>query len=134
MDRAEAVTMIARSVHETIRAYQIALGETEAPAWSESGWMQNSSREAVEFALDNPTSEAMHEGWVASKERQGWTYGPIKDEAKKTHPSLVPFAELSSAEKAKDALFVALVQALAPLIALSPARGAEVKVGSAQRR
>jgi hypothetical protein len=118
MDREAALEMLARSVHEAIRAYQASLGEPEAPGWRDAGWMQGSSREAVEFALGNPTPGAQHEAWVRSKQRDGWVYGAVKDEAKKTHPSLVPFAELSDSERSKDALLIAVVQALAPIVGL----------------
>jgi hypothetical protein len=120
MDRAVAVNTIARSVHEAMRAYQTALREPVAPPWDDAGWMQDSSREAVELALGNPTPGAQHAAWVRSKERDGWVYGPKKDEAAKTHPSLRPFEELPETERTKDALLIGIVQALAPLFAVAP--------------
>jgi hypothetical protein len=36
------------------------------------------------------------------------------DEGTKTHPCLVPFADLPEDQQRKDALFIAIVQALAP--------------------
>jgi hypothetical protein len=119
LQRDTIIDTIARSVHETMRAYQKALAEPIAPPWDESGWMQQSSREAVEFALGNPTPGAQHEEWVRSKQRDGWVYGPVKDEGAKTHPSLRPFEELSKSERTKDALLIAVVQALAPVLGLS---------------
>ncbi len=119
MDRDVAVTAIARTVHEAIRAYQAALDEPVVPPWDDSGWMQDSSREAVEFALGNPTPGAQHEAWVRSKQRDGWVYGEKKDEAAKTHPSLRPFDELPETERTKDALLIGVVQALAPLLGVS---------------
>ena len=41
-------------------------------------------------------------------------HGPVKDEAAKTHPDLVPFDQLPEHEKQKDRLFMAIVRALAP--------------------
>jgi RyR domain len=119
MNREVALEMVARTVHEAMRAHQGALGEPEAPPWKDSGWMQASSREAVEFALGNPTPGAQHEAWMQSKQRDGWVRGPVKDEAQKTHPSLVPFEELSDSEQSKDALLIAVVQAVAPIVGLS---------------
>lgn len=119
MDRAIALNLIARAVHEAMRAYQAALGESVVPAWDEAGWMQEASREAVEFALREPTPGAQHEAWLLAKQRAGWVYGPVKDEAAKTHPSLRPFDELSESEQRKDALLIELVQALAPLFGVS---------------
>jgi hypothetical protein len=123
MDREEAVTVIARAVHETIRASQAALGEKEAPSWPEAGWMQASSREAVEFALGNSTPGAQHEAWMAEKRRGGWSYGSEKSEAKKTHPSMVPFGELPESERQKDEVLIAVVKALAPVLGVERRRG-----------
>ena len=41
----------------------------------------------------------------------------MKDEGAKTHPCLVPFAELPEGQQLKDALLVAIIQTLAPLSA-----------------
>lgn len=119
MDRDVAVNTIARVVHEAVRAYQSALGEPIVPPWDDAGWMQDSSREAVEFALRNPTPGAQHEAWVQAKKRDGWVHGPVKDEREKTHPSLRPFEELSETERTKDALIIAIVAGMAPLLGLS---------------
>lgn len=43
-----------------------------------------------------------HERWVEEKLREGWRYGPKRDDTKKIHPSLVPWSELSQEEKDKD--------------------------------
>jgi hypothetical protein len=118
MDRDAKLTIVARAVHETIRAYQQALGEAAAPVWDESATMQGSTREAVEFALTNPTPGAQHEAWCIARRRAGWHHGPTKDAAQKTHPSLVPFDELSETEQRKDMLLIAIVQALAPPLGL----------------
>ena len=116
MDRSRAITAIARAVHESIRAYQVALGEQASPPWEQAGEMQQWSRDAVEFALSHPTPGAQHEEWISAKRRDGWTCGPTKDAAKKTHPSLVPFDQLPESEKNKDAILVAVVQALAGVL------------------
>jgi hypothetical protein len=49
-------------------------------------------------------AEAEHERWSDSKRSQGYTYAPGKkrDEAPKTHPSLLPWSDLSETEKDKD--------------------------------
>lgn len=68
----------------------------------------------VEFLLSNPDAghTASHDIWCKSMQDKGWKYGPVKDETLKTNPSLVPYEELSPLQKAKDALFVAIVRAL----------------------
>lgn len=44
----------------------------------------------------------VHEVWSAGRIREGWTYGPVRDDAKKTHPCLVPYEELPESEKDYD--------------------------------
>lgn len=47
-------------------------------------------------------AEKVHETWAAGRLAEGWTYGPRRDDLLKTHPSLVPYAELADSEKAYD--------------------------------
>jgi hypothetical protein len=57
-----------------------------------------------------PTPEAAHEDWCREYARMGWRWGPVRDPAAKTHPDLVPYAELSPAEREKDEIFLELVR------------------------
>ena len=54
----------------------------------------------------DPLAELMaknvHEVWAAGRMAEGWTYGEIRDDAKKTHPCLVPYEELPESEKEYD--------------------------------
>ena len=43
-----------------------------------------------------------HERWMQEKLSDGWTYGPVRDDGKKIHPSILPFDQLSESEKEKD--------------------------------
>ena len=52
--------------------------------------------------LAEELSENTHEVWAQGKMEEGWTYGEKLDTAKKTHPSLVPYCELSEAQKDYD--------------------------------
>ena len=45
---------------------------------------------------------AAHEVWMKGKLRDGWTYGPVTDKAKKTHNCLVAYAQLSEGDKESD--------------------------------
>ena len=47
-------------------------------------------------------AEHVHDLWAEARLADGWTYGLRRDDDKKTHPGLVPYAELTEAEKAYD--------------------------------
>jgi hypothetical protein len=117
---------IARVCHEANRGWQAASplpGIPVAPAWDEFPPDQQAGVIAgVEKALQGYTPEQMHESWVADKLAQGWTYGPTKDAEAKTHPSLRAYDDLSDDDRAKDALFLGIVNALRPLYGEDPTR------------
>jgi hypothetical protein len=43
-----------------------------------------------------------HENWARQRMDDGWKYGPKRDDARKEHPSLVPYESLSESEKEYD--------------------------------
>ncbi len=47
-----------------------------------------------------------HEKWSQKRLEDGWTYGPERNDKLKTHPSLVPYEELSESEKSYDRALV----------------------------
>lgn len=53
--------------------------------------------ELVELMAKN-----VHEVWAKSRIEQGWTYGPVRDDAKRNNPCLVPYEELPEIEKDYD--------------------------------
>lgn len=67
----------------------------------------------VRAALEGATPEQMHETWMRAREAQGWTHGPRKDSRLKTHPALVPYADLPEHQRVKDRVFAAIVRAMA---------------------
>jgi RyR domain len=52
--------------------------------------------------LTERLAENAHEVWAQRRMADGWRYGPRRDEAKKEHPSLVPYKDLPEAEKEYD--------------------------------
>jgi hypothetical protein len=64
-----------------------------------------------------PSPEEAHRSWCREYERMGWRYGPQRDPVAKTHPDLVPYAELAPAERDKDEIFLELVRFAARWIA-----------------
>ncbi len=63
-----------------------------------------------------------HEVWAKSREAEGWSYGPARDDVKKQHPGLVPYEQLSESEKEIDRATV--IQALKAAMA----SGVELRV------
>lgn len=52
--------------------------------------------------LKEKIAENVHEVWAAGRVVEGWTYGPVRDDAAKTTPCLVPYCELPDSEKEYD--------------------------------
>lgn len=44
----------------------------------------------------------VHEVWAQNRINDGWTYGPVRDDARKQHPCLIPYEELPEREKDYD--------------------------------
>ena len=70
----------------------------------------------VTLHLNNLEIETMamveHIRWSWEKRLSGWTFGNNRDLKMKTHPSLIPYTELSEPEKEKDRQLVKLIPAL----------------------
>lgn len=52
--------------------------------------------------LQEAIAENAHEVWAADRMKEGWTYGPVRDDAKKKHPDLIPYSSLPDSEKEYD--------------------------------
>ncbi|MBF0169765.1 MAG: hypothetical protein HQK87_01525 [Nitrospinae bacterium] len=74
----------------------------------------------------------LHATWVERRRGEGWTWGPQRSDAKKTHPDLVPFKKLAVGEQdlnrivAEEALRMALSlgAVVGDPVASAPSRGA----------
>lgn len=107
-----------RAAHEANRAYCIAIGDASQPSWDDAPeWQKTSARNGVVGALAGATPEQSHQAWYDEKFATGWSWGEHKDPERKLHPCMVPYADLPPDQRAKDALFLAVVRAVAtPLI------------------
>ena len=105
----------AELAHEANRAYCIEIGDFSQKSWEEApDWQKASAKYGVDFVHNNPTAGfgAQHESWLAQKVADGWVYGEVKDEEKKTHPCCVPYEELPEEQKVKDMIFRSVVNAV----------------------
>lgn len=115
----ERIELIAECCHEVNRAYCEALGDGSQLPWRYApDWQRASARDGVRFVLLGghgggdpiPGPEASHEYWMVRKLADGWRYGEVKDPEAKTHPCLVPYAELPPEQRAKDSIFLAVAR------------------------
>ena len=52
--------------------------------------------------LTEKIAENVHEVWAEGRMQEGWTYGIVRDDAKKETPCLVPYNDLPESEKEYD--------------------------------
>ncbi len=108
---------IARVAHEVNRAYCTALGDDSQVPWDKAPeWQRETCVNGVEFHLTNDkTPEESHQSWMDEKVAEGWVFGEVKDAEKKTHPCIVPYADLPLEQKIKDYLFSAVVATISKM-------------------
>jgi len=109
---------IARVAHEANRAWCEANGDMSQSSWDYApDWQQESAVNGVKFHIMNPDAgdSASHDNWMAEKIAAGWVYGYEKDPeaTPPTHPCIVPFDQLPKVQQIKDAIFRAIVHAVA---------------------
>ena len=54
--------------------------------------------------------EELHGSWMQAYYDMGWVFGEKYSRENKTHPDLVPYAQLGQLEQDKDAVFIALCE------------------------
>lgn len=52
--------------------------------------------------LQEAIAENAHEVWAAARKADGWTYGPVRNDALKQHPDMLPYSALPDSEKEYD--------------------------------
>lgn len=109
----ELCNYIAQAAHEVNRVWcEINNDKTKLPWGQSQGHLRAGTRAGVRCLLeklnenDLPDAAHQHMEWVEERTDQGWVYGYTYDPSKKIHPNLVPFADLTVAERCKDNLFL----------------------------
>ena len=109
------VFAIAQVAHEANKAFCESIGDFSqdhfkfAPQWQRDSVM-NGVLAIRDGLVARP--EDSHENWVDEKVAEGWTFGEVKDLAKKEHPCLVAYPDLPPEQQVKDSLFFGIVTAL----------------------
>ena len=109
MNRDAKLTIVARAVHETIRAYQQSGGSPLG------GFRLDAGKHARIGGVrpDESHSRRTTRSLVHLETPRGLASWPDEGSGADDHPSLVPFGELPATEQLKDTLLIAIVQALA---------------------
>lgn len=47
-------------------------------------------------------AENTHDQWAVGRIKEGYVYGPVRDDVQKHHPCLVPYDQLPESEKTYD--------------------------------
>ena len=58
--------------------------------------------------------EENHECWIQYRKESGWVYGEKYNEEYKTHPDMIDYSELSEAAKAKNDIFLSIIDVFYP--------------------
>lgn len=108
------VEAIARAAHEVNRAWNHLIEDYTHKIWDETSEdLKAAARiSVVNIAEHNFTAEQCHDSWVAWKSANGYTFAKVKDDATKSHPGMVAWAELPSEQQNKDKLWVTVVNAI----------------------
>lgn len=79
----------------------------------------------IEGELLEKLARAAHEAFCEGKRRDGWTFGPVRDNAKKIHPLLKDYAEIEETYKVANRATVRNIprKLAAAGCAMAPARG-----------
>jgi hypothetical protein len=109
----EQILAAAKAAHECNRAFCVAIGDNSQVPWEWSeAWQRDSAINGVKGVLKGDGPVESHVTWCNEKFAAGWKYGPVKDAAKKEHPCLVDYYDLSFEQKAKDAVYVIVVRSV----------------------
>lgn len=102
-------------VYEAARLAAQAAGAPIVPAvWDEreqsfkDQFLKVIERQCGEQRSKSP--EELHGSWMQAYFAMGWVYGEEYSRENKTHPDLVPYADLGQLERDKDAVFIALCE------------------------
>ena len=106
--RAEFVYDAARLAAQAAEAPVIPLPWAEREDGFRKQFLGVIERQCGEHRSSSP--EELHGSWMQAYIALGWRYGEKYDRTLRTHPDMVPYAQLGQLERDKDAVFIALCE------------------------
>jgi len=103
--------LIAKVIHSANRAYNDAIGgKIQNLSWEEirEEERQGLIKAVISMIKEPKTPETSHQAWCEARKAAGWTKDKVYSQHRKTHPNLIPYAELSFEEQFKDHLFMGI--------------------------
>jgi hypothetical protein len=78
--------------------------------------------EQVRAARRGATPRELFGQWAAARRALHWTWGPVRDTDRKTHPNLVAYDDLPASQRDKDKAFLGTVTFLTDVTPVLPGR------------
>lgn len=106
---------LATIIHAAVVTLKAAHGQPDTRTFADLPEAQRAlSLELIEMLTPNPgvTPEYLHKLWLQRMRAAGWSYGDKLDVEQRTHPALRDWRQLDEVDKRKDALVIAIIQAL----------------------
>jgi hypothetical protein len=110
---------IARICHEAIVAYRKSLGDNSQKSWDKAGKDEKEGiTKSVTLHLVNVDAwpAENHNAWLKERIDNGWVFGEVEDEGKKTHPHIVPYEQLPIDQQIRECLLRGITQSLIPFV------------------
>ena len=108
---------IAYAAHDAVKAWARSQGDYSHDIWSNCSYeYKTRMRNGVVARLENPdeSPEANHDRWLEANARDGWKWGPVRDEVKLENPAFVPYSDLPADFRKRNDIFMGVVKALDP--------------------
>lgn len=88
-----------RRMPEVLALVGLGLRRANEGSWAAIG--DDELRARLEQSMER-LAEAEHDGWMAQHRRDGWRWAETRNDARKLHPAMLPYAKLPEREKSKD--------------------------------
>jgi len=123
---------LARICHEAHVALRIGLNDSATDVHFDALPQERKDLVTGEVRLirEGKSPAEVHQAWVDWMRERGWTLAPARNTLIRTHPNLIPYAQLPPGEKAKvrQAFRIVLTHVIPPAAEISPAAFMEILI------